>query len=278
MTLFLNFRAGTGRALSDEPQILRRTSVGPGNVGVEKVGILQFKSEIADRKLALVTHGFNVGYAGGVRCLGRIEEALALDRAQWTFIGVLWPGDNIIPFVNYPLEARDAARCGRNLARFLNTHATRAAGFSFASHSMGARVILDAAQALAWSSSNICVTAAAADDDCLTAQYDAARNKAGRISVLASTEDRVLQLAYPAGDLLSDVTYDDDSPFGAALGRRGTRRPAPARATNFQTAVAQDYGHNAYFPSGDGEKPGNKSARVMAHLGAWFTGRTPTWP
>ena len=276
-TLFLNFRNGTGRALMQEPRIWRRRAEEPGKVALEPVTLESFRAEIDHRKLAVVTHGFNVSHDSGVRGLGRLREAMGLDEG-WRFVGVLWPGDAVIPFVNYPLEARDAAKCGRRLAKFLNAHAGHAAGFAFASHSLGARVVLDAAQALDHRVEAVCVTAAAADDDALTKQYPRLLEKVGRISVVASTEDLVLKLAYPAGDLISDITYDSDSPFRRALGSKGTRRPAPARTTNYQTPRQPAYDHGSYFPPGDGAPPAAQARQVIDHIARWFTAGSPAWP
>lgn len=272
MTLFISFRYGTTRALSETPTLWRRETEGPGDVTLKRVDLADFKRDIAGKRLVIVTHGFNVGHDGGARLLGQVRAGLGLTGDRWMFVGVLWPGDSVIPFVNYPLEARDAARCGQWLARFLNEHAAGAEAFAFASHSLGVRVVMDAIHGLSRAASGVCLLAAAADSDCLTKGYDRARRRSGKISVWSSTADMALRLAYPAGDFFSDITYDGDSPWRGALGYGGPRPPAD-RATSFPMPPkpkAGAYGHNDYFPSGDGKPPGPKARRVIEHMKDWL--------
>ena len=60
------------------------------------------------------------------------------------FVAVLWPGDFWIPVVNYPFEGGDAKDSGRRVARFCNRRLGKARSFSFVTHSLGARVALEA--------------------------------------------------------------------------------------------------------------------------------------
>lgn len=144
---------------------------------------------------------------------------------------------------------------------------------------------LECAQRLERPAREICIAAGAVDYDCFERQHAGVLSKAGRISVLASAKDRVLETAYPAGDFLSDVFGDKDSPFGRALGLKGPRRTLPAPNLHYRIPNEQGYGHSDYFPPGDGP-PGDgkapdaksrwlKSASFAARI---VRGQPGAWP
>lgn len=247
MTLFLNFRsAPDAGSVLDEPRIL------DGNGLVEKPHLPELPglpvSRFAGREVVFATHGFNVNQDEGIHSLARLEGALGLPEGAFVFIGVLWPGDWWVPVVNYPAEADDAVQCGRSLAAFIDARLTQASNVSLVSHSLGARVVLEAVKTMARKAREVCVLAAAADDDCLTTnQYRDARMNAKRTSVLASRGDTVLELAYPAGDFLSDLFYDDDSPWRKALGYHGPH-PFPEELALYAQIPGKKYGHGDYLP------------------------------
>lgn len=276
MTWFLSFRsAPRAGSVLEEPQVLRGDGLA-GDVRLELLDRIPADAT-AGRELVLATHGFNVTYVEGVHELARLEHELALPP-RFVFIGVPWPGDWWIPVVNYPAEADDAVACGRNLARFVNRRLQGAAGVSFVAHSLGARVVLEAAKRLARPARRVCLLAAAADDDCLTsAQYDAARRNAQAIDVLASRGDLVLRLAYPAGDFLSDILYDDDAPARAALGYHGPR-PFPSERTVHAQIPGTAYGHHDYFPPSRLDDPVGKQAAPIRWVAETLRGLPHFWP
>lgn len=232
---------------------------------------------IAGREVVFVTHGFNVSFQDGVRALVRLERALALPQS-FVFIGVLWPGDFWVPVVNYPSEAEDAVRCGAALAAFANEYLSDATEFSFVSHSLGGRLILEAVKRLSRRAREVCLLAAAVDDDCLsTRQYEAARANAQRISVLASRGDRVLASAYPLGDFFSDLFYDDDSPRRKALGYHGPH-PRPPSVVHAQIP-GSEYGHGSYLPGSDRVDPGvGRWTRPAQFVAETLLGQPHAWP
>ena len=271
MTLFLSFRtADIGGDVAGEPYLFE------GNGLVDRIGVRALDSKIlqdrvAGKEVLFATHGFNVSYANGVRALAALEAALNL-TPRFLFVGVLWPGDYWIPVVNYPAEAADAVRCGRLLAKFANTRLRLAGALSFVSHSLGGRLVLEAVKHLDRPAREVCLLAAAVDDDCLGRQYAEARTNAQRISILASTRDLVLRLAYRAGDLASDLGFDDDSPWRPALGYHGPRPAALERVAHAQIPVGDDYGHLDYFP------PRPRAARVARYVAESLLGLPHAWP
>jgi hypothetical protein len=276
VTFFLSFRSDprAGSVLRD-PHLLAGDAL-VESPRLKALGAFPVES-IAGRHLVLATHGFNVNYEAGVHSLGRLEQALNLP-GTFTFIGVLWPGDWWIPVINYPVEAGDAAQCGRNLARFVNASLAPASSVSLVSHSLGARVVLEAVKHLDRPAREVCVLAAAADDDCLTSpQYDAARLNSNRISVLASRGDLVLRLAYPAGDFFSDLFYDDDSPTHRALGYHGPH-PHPKERTLHAQIPGDAYGHGDYLPPSRLEDPIDKQAKPIRWVSEALAGLPHGWP
>lgn len=226
--------------------------------------------------LVLAIHGFNVSYRKGVRSAARLEEHLQLGPG-YAFAGVLWPGDAKIPVINYAAEAADAVQCGKGLARFINTQCAGASKVSLVSHSLGGRILLETLKHLDRKAHLACLTAGAVDNDVFAKQYSSVADKADNIHVLASRKDMVLLLAYPAGDFLSDVFYDDDSPFNGALGRDGSR---PRRDLDSQIPGALKYGHGNYFPpaqpgSGDDDQ---RWREVGGYIKRCILAQPHAWP
>ena len=276
MTLFLDFRTdGVGGGILDEPRVLE------GNGLVDRpelrdLGRTLPAARIAGREVVFATHGFNVSRVAGVHSLARLERDLNLPAA-FVFVGVLWPGDWWIPVVNYPSEAGDAVRCGRLLAKLVNTSLSLAGSVSLVSHSLGGRLVLEAAKHLSRPARELCVLAAAVDDDCLTSgQYDSARKNAKRISVLASRGDLVLRIAYPAGDFFSDIFYDDDNPARKALGYHGPR-PRAENVLHAQISGRQ-YGHGDYFPPADLAAPNDMQRKPETFISEVLLGLPHGWP
>jgi hypothetical protein len=223
-------------------------------------------------------HGFNVSRPKAVRSYVTLEAELQLAASQ-QFFGVLWPGDFWLPVVNYPAEASDAVEAGRRLAAYLDAHMAQAASISFISHSLGGRVLLEAVQRLGRPVNQLCITAGALDNNCLSKQYLAAKRKAERVSVLSSRADTVLKLAYPLGDFGSDVLFGDrDSPWRGALGLKGPNpfEPAP-KVRHRPIDKGLDYGHGDYFPPSDGG-PGDGDWRTsVAYMRRCVNGLPDSW-
>ncbi len=273
MTLYLNCRTqAIGGSIVSEPYVLE----GDGTIDPVALRTLGWDipaERIAGRTVVLATHGFNVSYAAGVPSLAQVERALDLGPG-YVFIGVLWPGDYWIPVINYPAEAGDAVRCGQLVAQFANEKLRAAAAVSFLSHSLGGRLVLEAVKNLRRRAHEVCLTAAAVDDDCLgTAQYLAARANADRVSVLASRRDRVLRIAYPVGDFVSDLLFrDDDSPFRLALGYHGPRPFGLEHVAPAQIPDTDGYDHGDYFSA---SPMGARAERFMSEA---LRGVPHVWP
>jgi len=247
MNYYLNFRSSAIDGGIVEPYLLAGDGTLPTPM-LRAVQGVELPRVFAGKNVFFCSHGFNVNYAAGARSLGRLGAHLAFPEAD-LFIGILWPGDAWLPVVNYPFEGNDANRCGRLLAAFCDRWLGNAQSISFASHSLGARLILAAAQQMSRRLHTLCLTAAAIDQDCLSAEFKAAAGKVDHISVLASRRDRVLKLAFRIGDPISDLLQCESITAKRALGYNGpSAQSVHLVKSPWQIAESADYGHGDYLP------------------------------
>ena len=196
-------------------------------------------------------HGFNVNQKHGLAHLGFWLNKLDVGNA--VKIGILWPGDCIVPiFVDYVVEGHEAIQSGKMLADFLNANFTGAVTLSFASHSLGARVVLQTISGLNRTTiRSVLLMAGAIDNNCLTNEYANTAKKVEQISILASTRDAVLAAAYPLGNPIQGIIDRGHPYYHAALGREGPALPVPNDLhvkSGWQIPKEMDYGHLDYIP------------------------------
>jgi Alpha/beta hydrolase of unknown function (DUF900) len=248
MTLFLNFRSqGVGG-----PVVTPYLLTGDGAAAPPALSVVpwaQVNALVASKSILFATHGFNVSYQDGANSLELLGRYLALS-GPFLYIGILWPGDAWIPVVDYPFEGDVAIDCGNRLAAFCNQWCAGAHDLSFASHSLGARLVLQAVASLGRRVKLLCLMAGAINCDALNAQYARAAANCDRIVALASHCDNVLKIAFTIGDPFADMLNQDHEPFQAALGYNGPPPPTVVQPP-WQIADQQDYGHGDYMPPGD---------------------------
>jgi hypothetical protein len=205
---------------------------------------------IRGRDVFLMAHGYNVNRENGTEGLNRWKSKLKIDPSA-VFIGLLWPGDCILPiFIDYIWEGSEAEKSGTMIGEFVRDNFAMAGSLTFASHSLGARVVLQAIQTLAGSARvrNLILLAAAIEDDTLVNEFSGAAKKVDRISVVYSLQDRVLELAYPGGNLIGGLIERDDPNVKAALGRLGPIEPMPRNVLpNPRLPSFWNYGHTDYM-------------------------------
>lgn len=254
----------------------------PGNaVPLRSVEPSALANLAANRQVLLATHGFNVSRDHGARSLCRVEEELK-PRPDELFLGLLWPGDFWLPAVNYPFEGEVAIASGRRIASFCRTWLSDALGISLVSHSLGARVVLETIKTLGNGPppiQTVCVTAGAINRDCFRKQYQVTLDEVGAIATLSSREDRVLRIAYPAGEFGGWLIGQDDYPFVRALGLSGPKAPAPSPVTPKQIPNKFGYDHGDYLPPGTaGPAVGGKWQDAVEFMIRAFRREPPTWP
>jgi hypothetical protein len=276
VTYFLNFRAQpTGGGVID-PTLWE----GDGTTTTQRwsaVSATAMATLLRGKNVLFATHGFNVNQTDGAKSLGLLDDYLALSLPN-VFIAMLWPGDSYIPIVDYPFEGNVAIDAGNRLADFCNTSCAAAQSLSFASHSLGARFVLQAVANLAGGrkARSVCLAAAAVNRDCLTAEYAAAAQNAERISALASHMDDVLKIAFVIGDPFADLLHDDHTPFEPALGYDGPPAPPPPQPVQspWQIPDKANYGHSDYLPPVDPKRWPNAANFIKRA----FLGQPQTWP
>jgi Alpha/beta hydrolase of unknown function (DUF900) len=280
MTYFVDLRAGPYGSVCD-PYVLEGdgTATPPAMTSVfwNALPILAKGKDVL-----LAAHGFNVSYENGLCSLGHLEAALNMQPNE-LFLGVLWPGDWVIPAVNYPFEDNIASHGGALLGSFCNRCLASARSISFLSHSLGARVVLEAIKASTRQIRRACIIAGAVNAGCLTEEYKGAAKNCGEIRTLSSMMDLVLEFAYPPGDLMANILDPDHPFFEPALGRGGPI--APYESTVLPSEIAKSppyYDHSDYFPPSiptlPRVSPNDKWRRAVAFMASAFRGQTPTWP
>lgn len=237
----------------------------------------QLKAEIEGRDVFFATHGFEVDQPTGITELGAWLGNLQVGNA--VKIGILWPGDASLKlFVDYIVEGREAIQSGDFVADFLNENFGGAVSVSFASHSLGARMVLQTISGLDDSVQvrRVLLMAGAIDNDCLVNEYAAATGKIQEISLLASTGDDVLSFAFPLGNPLMGIIDSGHPYYRAALGHKGPAQPFPASPplqANWQIPPEWGYGHHDYLQ--DGTLPANATFPLPVDIPASGVPRPP---
>ena len=245
MTKFLDLRLQpVGGELAASVSICQGTNI------ANYTGLLMadFLAAIRGRHMLMATHGFNVNRADGVACLSNWDGILQLPQAS-AFVGLLWPGDSIWGHgLDYPAEPRVADRAGALLARFIDANFGDAASVSFASHSLGARVVLSTIAHLKRPVRRLTLMAGAVDDNCLSAEFSGAAGKVESISVLASRKDTVLSQLFPIGNFFAGILDKGHPWWHAAIGHLGPQQPWPANfRPPFEISDAWGFNHGDYL-------------------------------
>lgn len=229
MTQFLDLRIQpVGGGLATAVSVNQGTSIS-NYAGLNLNDLL---NSIQGRHVLIASHGFNVNRGDGIDCLSNWESLLQLPQPYSAFIGLLWPGDSVWAHgLDYPDEPKVADEAGKLAAAFIDARFHGAASISFASHSLGARVVLETISQMSLPVRRVILMAPAIDDNCLTTEFQAAAAKVGTVSVLASKKDDVLSVAFPLGNFFAGIIAAGHPWWRGALGHGGPVLPWPS---NFQ--------------------------------------------
>jgi hypothetical protein len=268
MTYFINLRSHAVGGWLDTADLVKvQISPPPTNEGFNQpsVDLSQFRADVNGQHVLIGTHGFNVDFVSGVGALLYWGSLLHLDLpTPSVFVGLLWPGDSVWAHgLDYPVEPKVADETGEKLAPFLDDVLADAASVSFASHSLGARVVLQTVKRMSRPSQRMTLMAGAIDDNCLNTEFQPATAKVAEISALASKNDAVLGLAFPLGNLFAGIIDQGHPWWRGALGRYGPTKPWPGNfQPPFQIPGNWGYGHHHYLqddPPYAGNTVGNVS-------------------
>jgi hypothetical protein len=251
MTYFINLRShavGGWVDTSEDVKVQRSPPATAAGFTQPVVDRAKFVTDIRGRHVLIGTHGFNVDFVAGVTALSYWSRLLRLAGPS-IFVGVLWPGDSVWAHgLDYPVEPRVADEAGEKLADFIQTAMSDVASLSFVSHSLGARVALQAINRLTQPIRCAILMAGAIEDNCLSAEFQDAERRVDRICVLSSKRDEVLAWLFPLGNLGGGIIDQGHPWWRSALGRDGPAkvRPANFRAP-FQIPADWAYGHHHYL-------------------------------
>jgi hypothetical protein len=245
MTRFLDVRLDpVGGGLATLVAINEGTSID----NYQSLPLTQLLNDIQGRHVLIGIHGYNNSRADGIAHLSNWEGLLQLPPPS-VFIGLLWPGDSIWAHgLDYPEEPRIANEAGAMVGPFLDQNFGNATSISFASHSLGGRVLLSTISHMSRNVRRAVLMAGAIDDNCLDTEFEAAAEKIEKISALASTKDEVLGGLFPLGNLLGGIIAEGHPWWHTALGRGGPAKTIPANfEAPFQIPSNWDYGHHHYL-------------------------------
>ena len=281
MTLVLDFRTAGVAGHVKDPELF---DVDPlaDPLSYRSVPRWEWDNLVHGRNVLFGTHGFNVDREAGVRSLAGFGARLGLGAGD-LYIAVVWPGDWWLPAINYPFEGETAMDCGRRLAAWCGNRVGDASSISFVSHSLGARLILEAIGAMRKpvkpSVRLVCLMAGAINNDCLEREYVSTAVSADTIKVLASRADLVLQLAYPAGDWVANALHPDHPQSSAALGRTGPVRPIAGKLSQPWQVTDPGFGHGSYLPhDAAAPAPGVAWLKAAAFVERAWNRQSETWP
>jgi hypothetical protein len=232
------------------------------------------------KHVCFVVHGFNVNTDHGVKSGGPAAQeyenlgalALAMTSADMV-VPVLWPGDGfgflgpLAPGISWFTAFGHAMTAGQRFADFLLSRAFTAREVSVVSHSLGARVVLEAiAQAAARFSrpdeirfSDAILMAAAVDDTILDQdRYASAIAALSRIVVLSSKKDSVVGTIFSVGDWGDGLFVEGGLWRGYQGDSRGLGYWGPAfkpgskardKTEWYEVLPAVGQGHGDYLPA-----------------------------
>lgn len=279
------------------------------------------KLALAGKHVCFVVHGFNVPRDDGYTGFGAASQEMTPYGAlpgmaapgPWNLavsgvdiaVPVLWAGDWYLP-INYPFLLPDVRLTGSYFADLILSSATQMARVSFVTHSMGARVVLEAIQqTLARAAQKgyrtpkfdtVLFTAPATSDEVLDdPDYALAVDAVERFVVVSSRADKVLSVVFPAGNAVEQALWANDPGADAALGRYGPRLKVGSKALGktewYEIPEGDDdprfnQGHEDYFPWPWQQPPDpgfpNGWSLKRANIGiiaqAVLENRIPPWP
>jgi hypothetical protein len=244
MTRFLDVRVNSGGPpLSTQIA----TNTWDGN-NYEGYMLSDLRNDIRGKDVLIATHGFNVNRQSGIDSLSCWDGRLQLG-SNGIFLGLLWPGDSVwLKALAYPAEPRIANEAGHLIAPWIEQNLSEAASISFASHSLGARVVLATISDMTRRVRRCVIMAGAIDDNCLTGEFKNAASKVDQFAVLASHRDEVLHAAFPLGNIFGGIIASGHPWFRGALGRSGPSKPWPNNfRPPFQILDDWDFKHGSYL-------------------------------
>lgn len=162
---------------------------------------------VKGKHVLVLVHGFRNPFRNVAPAYGKVEKVLAAngmisDDGYGLVLGFLWPGFQTP--VGFFAAVPYANRSGGHFRDFLESMAGSARTIDVQAHSLGARVVLQAADFKdeVWID-NLMMIAPAVDNECLEPkkEFNDALESCRRCVVYHSSKDRVLKIGYRIGQL-----------------------------------------------------------------------------
>lgn len=190
---------------------------------------------VRGKKILILVHGYNNEMPAVETAYGRVQEMMGLSHllapdpgGYDLVIGYAWPGG--WSTLSFPVAVIRANKAGKRFKATIEKLQFAAANIDVQTHSLGARVLMEALDLGGITLRNAFLLAAAIDDETLEKdeEYFEGAQHCSHVYVLHSEEDPVLKTAYRLGDLPD---------FDRALGWKGPQRPAKIRDHSPNTKV-----------------------------------------
>lgn len=195
----------------------------------------QLIETVRGKKVLILIHGYNNEMPAVLDAYARVEEMMGLSRLLASdpggydvVIGYAWPGGwNALSF---PVAVIRANSSGKRFRATVEQLQFAAGSIDVQTHSLGARVALEALDRGGITFRNVFLLAAAIDDETVERDEDyyEGAQRCSHVYVMHSENDPVLKTAYRLGDLPD---------FDRALGWKGPQRPAKIRDHSTNTKV-----------------------------------------
>lgn len=189
----LSFRANWSSELFVGEPLYRDDSgqvYGDGASAVDRLG-----GDVKGKRILFLIHGYNVNYAGVIAAYCEVEanlrkyRLLGPEAKYQDLVGVLWPGHTALGFAPAIYSAN---RTGDRLAAVLAQ--LRGCRITLETHSLGARVALQAARVLRLE--QLILTSPAVSDTCFEPGREFSSQYARSVDVCYSQNDPVLGVWY----------------------------------------------------------------------------------
>lgn len=202
-------------------KITRGVAADPASLTPRANGLKDIKTAVAGKRVLLLVHGYNNEFADVIRAYDLIEDQVKKHmRNKYDLVmGYTWPGGDD-RFDYFAAKTRSGALAPRlcETLRQLHASATRPDSLDVMTHSMGARLTLEALKHLPIQKvvRNLFLTAAAIDNESIERgeEYFTANRRVRNSFVFHSQHDQVLKFAYNLAE------------WDRALGLNGPENPA----------------------------------------------------
>lgn len=182
-----------------------------------------FLRQVSGKRILILIHGYRNQGDAIAKSYGKVEAELRrrglLGSGPGQYervVGYLWPGG--WARVGFPISVLRANKSGRRLRGLLEQLAVVGATVDLQTHSLGARVALEALDRQTVRIANLHLAAPAVDNECIQQreEYQEACESCDRVYVFHSLQDSVLRVTYRIGDFPE---------FDEALGAKGPDEP-----------------------------------------------------